>query len=210
MSGNLAIFVINAIIAEGLAVFYAYFIGNMIDYLEDPDAPQDHAIFYALIFTSAQFFALLLRSFYIQRGFQLSIILRKVIVAALYQKTIGLSMKSMTETNSGKLISLINGDLFQAEIGLSFCPLIIAAPFINLIAYTFIATKLGVLSTLIPLVCWFILIFIQNCVSNITKATKMKEAQVNDERLKTVNDLVLGVRTIKCYGWETYYEDKAR
>lgn len=34
----------------------------------------------------------------------------------------------------------------------------------------------------------------------------MKEAKVNDERLKTVNDLVLGVRTIKCYGWEVFYE----
>lgn len=25
-----------------------------------------------------------------------------------------------------------------------------------------------------------------------------------------VNDLVLGCRTIKCYGWEVYYEDKVR
>jgi len=35
----------------------------------------------------------------------------------------------------------------------------------------------------------------------------MKEAHVNDERLKSINDLVLGSRTVKCYGWETYYEE---
>lgn len=62
-----------------------------------------------------------------------------MLVAALYQKTIKLSMKSMTETNSGKLISLINGDLFSVEIGMSFAPLVLAAPFINLVAYVFIA-----------------------------------------------------------------------
>jgi len=49
---------------------------------------------------------------YVQQGFTMSLKLRKVLVAALYDKTINLSMKGMTETNSGKLISLVNGDLF--------------------------------------------------------------------------------------------------
>ena len=38
----------------------------------------------------------------------------------------------------------------------------------------------------------------------------MKEAALNDERLKVVNDLVIGCRTIKCYGWEKHYEKKAK
>ena len=38
--------------------------------------------------------------------------MRKVLMGALYDKTIRLSVKGMTETNSGKLVSLINGDLF--------------------------------------------------------------------------------------------------
>lgn len=31
------------------------------------------------------------------------------------------------------------------------------------------------------------------------------ESGINDERLKLVNDLVVGCRTIKCYAWENYY-----
>lgn len=85
-------------------------------------------------------------------------------------------MKSMTETNSGKLISLINGDLLQVEWGIAFIPLVLAAPIINFTAYTFIALKLGVLVTLIPLGCWLILIAIQNCVGDITKKVKAAEA----------------------------------
>lgn len=110
--------------------------------------------------------SLVIRSNYVQLGFTLSIRLRRILVAALYRKTIQLSMKSMTETNSGKLISLINGDLQQVELGMSFAPLVLAAPFINFIAYVFIAQKIGVLSTLIPFGCWVVMIFAQNCVAN--------------------------------------------
>ena len=42
----------------------------------------------------------------------MSVKLRRILVGALYDKTTRLSVKGMTETNSGKLISLINGDLF--------------------------------------------------------------------------------------------------
>ena len=36
----------------------------------------------------------------------------------------------------------------------------------------------------------------------------MKDSSSNDERLKLVNDMVLGVRTLKCYGWENHYLKK--
>ena len=37
---------------------------------------------------------------------------------------------------------------------------------------------------------------------------KGEESKINDERLKLVNDLVVGCRTIKCYGWENHYMKK--
>lgn len=176
MAPYLLVFTVHAVASEALSVFYNYFIGEMIYYLEDPNSTMVNGILYCLIFGSAQFISLILRSYYVNYGFVMSVRLRKVMTAALYNKTIKLSMKSMTETNSGKLISLINGDLLQVEIGISFAPLLLAAPFINLIAYVFIATKLGVLLTLIPLGSWLALIAIQHCVSELTKKYKMKEA----------------------------------
>lgn len=68
-------------------------------------------IIYVLVFGFAQYVSLVIRSHYVHLGFTISIRLRRALVAALYLKTTKLSMKSMTETNSGKLISLINGDL---------------------------------------------------------------------------------------------------
>lgn len=33
---------------------------------------------------------------------------------------------------------------------------------------------------------------------------------ITDERLKLVTDVVVGARTIKCYGWEMYLLDKIK
>ena len=95
-----------AVLAESIAVFYADFVGKMIEYIEDPEADPKYGIIFGVIFCSAQLVALILRSYVYDMGVVLAIRLRKVLVAALYRKTIHLSMKSMTETNSGKLISL--------------------------------------------------------------------------------------------------------
>ena len=43
---------------------------------------------------------------------------------------------------------------------------------------------------------------------NCIKRLKRKEAQCTDERLKLITDMVTGVRTIKCYGWENHYTEK--
>jgi len=72
----------------------------------------------------------------------LAIRIRRFLVAALYDKTIKLSVKSMTETNSGKLISLINGDLTQVEQHLHIASFAIAAPFITCIAFYYISMRL--------------------------------------------------------------------
>lgn len=81
-------------------------------------------------------------------------------VAALYDKVIKLSMKSMTETNSGKLISLISADLFTVERGLSFFPILLAAPFINLVAYYFLAITIGIKYTIVVVGMWILLVLL--------------------------------------------------
>jgi len=81
-------------------------------------------------------------------------------VAALYDKVVKLSVKSITETNSGKLISLISADLFAIERGLSFCPIIIAAPFINMVAYGFLWSIIGFGYTMIVFGFWILVMIL--------------------------------------------------
>ena len=75
----------------------------------------------------------------------------------------------MTMTDSGKLISIISADLFLVERGLSFLPTVIAAPFINIIAYSFLGITIGYYYTLMVFVLWLILILLQYLASEHSK-----------------------------------------
>lgn len=46
----LKVYMLNACLSEVLAVFYAYFIGHMIEYIGDPDADKKWGFVYAAIF----------------------------------------------------------------------------------------------------------------------------------------------------------------
>ncbi len=39
---------------------------------------------------------------------------------------------------------------------------------------------------------------------------KQSEAMRNDERMKLINDMITGIRTIKAYAWENHYSSKVR
>ena len=69
------------------------------------------------------------------------------------------SMKSMTETNSGKLISLISADLFIIERGLSILSLNFAAPFISMFTCYLLYILIGIEYTLMVFAIWAVTMF---------------------------------------------------
>ena len=180
----------------------------MISYIKEENAPMSRGVQLVTIFFTAQLIAQIFRNRYILGGFETSIKLRRTLVAALYDKVVNLSMKSMTETNSGKLISLISADLFSVEKGLSFFPILLAGPIINFFAYIFLAKQVGIIYTFVTFGFWLFLMCLQYLSSSLSKKLKATESGINDERLKLVNDLVVGCRTIKCYGWENHYIER--
>lgn len=98
--------------------------------------------------------------------------LRRTLVAALYDKVVRLSVKSLAETNSGKLISLISGDLYEIERGAAFFNMSLASPFINLICYGILVDYMGWLYTGMTLVFWVLLMLTQTLTARWTKYYK--------------------------------------
>ena len=45
--------------------------------------------------------------------------------------------------------------------------------------------------------------------AGFVKKFKVRESSINDNRLKCINDLVVGIRTIKASAWENHYLKKA-
>ena len=130
---------------------------------------------------------------------------RKTLMSAMYDKVSKLSLKSVTETNSGKLIGLVSSDWFAIEKAISTSTNAFSAPVVNVVCYTFIGFTAGWLYALIVFGVWIIMILLQMYAGTFPKKFRKIETMQNDERMKHVVDLVTGVRTIKAYGWEDHY-----
>ena len=115
-------------------------------------------------------------------GYKTAINIRKVLITGMYEKVTKLSMKSLTETNSGKLITIVNGDIQAIERNLTLAPMVISAPLTNLVAYIVLYYTGGWESSLITFSIWMIIMILQHISSEYIKKFKMKESLCNDER----------------------------
>ena len=119
-------------------------------------------------------------------------------------------MKSLNETSSGKLVSLISADMFQIERGLGFSPMVFGTVLVNFLSYIIIGVTYSWVYSGIVFAVWILTFFFQVMSGLCIKKLKDKEAKCTDKRLAYVADMVTGARTIKCYGWEEHYIKKIR
>jgi ABC-type multidrug transport system fused ATPase/permease subunit len=187
---------------------FSWAIGLLIKFIRDPLAKEEDGYKIVALFIGLMLLCMVTRSRTIHNGFILGFRIRRVLVSALYDKVGRLSVKSISSVNSGKLISLVSSDLYQIEKQLGLSPALFAAPFINIYAFTLIYTILGWEKTLIILGFQILVQLVQRCSGKISRPLRFGESQINDKRLKLVNDMVVGSRTIKCYGWEKTFIEK--
>jgi len=86
---------------------------------------------------------------------------RKVLVTAMFNKVAKLSMKSLTRTNSGKLVTLISADILNLERSMTMSPVLFSAVALNLTCYCVIGIifKSWVYVAIIAGV-WFLMVFL--------------------------------------------------
>lgn len=208
--GEIAKITFCFVMSEGLSVGFTSFLTYLIRYLKDPDAPITDGIIYLSIFTVMICASVLFRNYAYFISYNWTISIRKSLVGALFDKVSQLSMKSMTETNQGKLITIVNSDFQTIERPLQLTPMIITAPIVNILASAIIGLECGWIFAIVTFVFWIFIVFCQHFTAKMTKFFKGKESASNDERQKLVQDMIIGARTIKCYGWEYHYIDNIR
>ena len=193
---------------ETCAIGYTSLLIYLINFLKDDTAPITDGIILIAIFGALMTVGALFKNFFVFQGYQTAIKIRKTLIAAMYSKISRLSMQSLTETNSGKLITIVSGDIQAVERSLAISSVVIAAPFVNVVAYSVLVFTSGWQYALITFGIWVVIMMMQEYSSRWTKTLKGKESVCNDERQKLVNDMIIGARTIKSYGWENHYISK--
>lgn len=180
----------------------------LIAYIKDDGAPIEEGLIYLTVFSVLMYLSAMFKNHYIFAGSQVAVRMRKTLVASMYSKISRLSMKSLTQTNSGKLITIISGDIQAIERPLGLVAMLLASPVINIIAYTVLWITSGWIASLITFGIWILIMITQQYTSGLKKKITLQAAVHNDTRQKLINDIINGSRTIKSYGWENHYLEK--
>ena len=83
----------------------------LINFLKDPNGELWYGIVLLAIFGTLMFVGAIFKNFFVFYGQLSATKVRKTLIASMYSKISKLSMQSLTETNSGKLITIVSGDI---------------------------------------------------------------------------------------------------
>ena len=149
-----------------------FMIRYLAEYLEDDESDTEYAISLVAGFATCILFGTLLKNYYIYYGYAMALECRKIMIASMYDKVGRLSIRSLTETNSGKLITLVSSDIFTLERPLAMAPFGLIAPIINLMCYGLIWFISGWPYALIIFGLWIMMFLCQMCVARLQRGIK--------------------------------------
>ncbi|KAF6760644.1 cadmium ion transporter [Ephemerocybe angulata] len=129
---------------------------------------------------------------------------RSAIVGAAFRKALRLSGRARQEHSVGKIITMISTDATNLELFMSYIHQIWVAPIQLILGIGLLIGTLGY-SALVGL---GVIVFgfpIQGILVKIMFEQRNKSIKITDKRVQLTNEVLQGIRLIKCYGWETFY-----
>ena len=109
--GEIALAGLMNFLADLCSIGYTSFLVYLIAWIKDDDASVEQGAAYLGIFFGFMCGSTIFRQYFVFYGYLTSINIRKSLITAMYEKVTKLNMKSLTETNSGKLITIVSGDI---------------------------------------------------------------------------------------------------
>lgn len=123
------------LVYEILAISQSTFLLALISVIKDPETNSGKSALYVCIFFLISISYVLIKNYGMLYGQTASLLFRKTIISAMYEKVSKLSVKSLTETNSGKLIALVSGDLQQVERSMFMMGYMFVVPLVSIFAF---------------------------------------------------------------------------
>ncbi|CAG8661679.1 18370_t:CDS:2, partial [Racocetra persica] len=131
---------------------------------------------------------------------------RTILITTIYRKALVLSGKARSLFTNGKITNLMSTDTTRIDFACVYFHAIWAAPIQICIALGLLMSNIGP-SALAGFAILVILGPMQGKVMSLLARTRAKVADVTDERVKLTQEILTGIRAIKCYAWEDSFID---
>ena len=125
---------------------------------------------------------------------------------ALLPQVQQLSLQDMTRMTTGHVINLISNDVQRLDRAVRALPSIVLATFALLVSDAILFYFIG-WPTIIGNAYLLVLLVYQGIGSKLATNLRHKAVALADQRVKIINEIIRGIRTIKTSGWEKHFEN---
>ena len=173
----------------------------LIAFVQNLDEPYWHGIVYAFILLSVSILQSVVLHQYFQRGFVLGMNIRTALVSIIYRKALKLSHESRQKTTIGEIVNLMSVDAQRFMDLMTYIHMIWSAPFQILGSVIFLYFTIQY-AAFAGLAVMLLMIPINAVIAAINRKFQKKLMILKDQRIKTVTEILNGIKVIKLYAWE--------
>ncbi|XP_046310887.1 ATP-binding cassette sub-family C member 4 isoform X3 [Marmota monax] len=201
---------IFTLIEEGTKVIQPLFLGKVINYFENYDPTDSVALYaaygYATVLTVCTLILAILHHLYFYHVQCAGMRLRVAMCHMIYRKALRLSNMAMGKTTTGQIVNLLSNDVNKFDQVTIFLHFLWAGPLQAIAVTALLWMEIGI-SCLAGMVVLVILLPLQSCIGKLFSSLRSKTAAYTDARIRTMNEVITGIRIIKMYAWEKSFAD---
>ncbi|XP_063103008.1 ATP-binding cassette sub-family C member 4 isoform X3 [Cavia porcellus] len=117
-----------------------------------------------------------------------------------------LSNVALGKTTTGQIVNLLSNDVNKFDQVTIFLHFLWAGPLQAIAVTVLLWMEIGV-SCLAGMAVLIILLPLQSCIGKLFSSLRSKTAAFTDARIRTMNEVITGIRIIKMYAWEKSFAD---
>ncbi|XP_058040750.1 ATP-binding cassette sub-family C member 4 [Ahaetulla prasina] len=200
------------LVEETLILIQPVFLGMIIEYFEKIGSSHadENALAYAYGSAAALSVCTLILAithhlyfYHVQRA---GMKLRVAMCHMIYHKALRLNNAAMSKTTTGQIVNLLSNDVNKFDQVTIFLHFLWAGPLQAIAVTVLLWLEIGP-SCLAGMAVLIILLPLQTCIGRLFSALRSRTAAFTDARIRTMNEVITGMRIIKMYAWEKSFAE---
>ncbi|XP_053563814.1 ATP-binding cassette sub-family C member 4 [Bombina bombina] len=195
-------------IEESIKVIQPIFLGNVVSYFEryDDSAALANAYINAAALSVSTLLLAVLHHLYFYYVLRAGMKLRVAMCHMIFKKALRLSNTAMGKTTTGQIVNLLSNDVNKFDQVTIFLHFLWAGPLQAIAVTVLLWIEIGP-SCLAGMGVLIILMPLQTCLGKLFTSLRGKTAAFTDTRIRTMNEVISGMRIIKMYAWEQSFTE---
>ncbi|XP_061290379.1 ATP-binding cassette sub-family C member 4-like [Bos javanicus] len=203
-------FAIFTLFEEIFRVLLPTYFEDLLTYFQNYDPSDSGALLkacgYTVVLNVSFLIWNILHHFFFYYTQRIGMRLRVAMCHMIYRKTLRLSNSDMGKTTTGQIVNLLSNDVNRFDRVTMFLHFLWTGPLMAITVIILLWMEIGI-SCLAGMALLIILTLLQSFSGKLFLSLRSKTAALTDDRIRTMNEVIIGIRTIKMYAWEKSFAE---